>query len=104
MLKSLDDPLLVAHNSSLIDLQFRQNFTSNSPLKPQPGTVRDVSNDTSAFFFDDPLRPSEEAAEGTMEEERFLDVQCVEFDWLFVSEYAETFMKSVEQNKNMELF
>ena len=28
----------------------------------------------------------------------------MEFDWLFVNEHAETFMKCVEKSKNMELF
>ena len=58
LLNSEEDPYIFAHNSSLVDRDFRLKFTSNAPHKPEPDANHDFSrlDDSTAIYGDDQAR------------------------------------------------
>ena len=105
LLKSHDDPLIIAHNCSIIDKRFRDEHT-NSP-KQQENKTQFVGH-TVTESPSTPSRRSNFYSSGTKwgrkssqveiskllhheagEKERIVEIKTIEFDWVFTTEYAD---------------
>ena len=119
-LNSSDDPYIIAHNSSLIDREFRLKYTQNTPPKHGPNALTTsqhggailVLDEQSTTRLNDPFSMSmfqpvpveEEVPLQEREKERLVEIKSIEFDWVFATQYADQFMTSIAESQNMELF
>ena len=109
LLKSSEDPLIIAHNSCILDLQFRDEHT-NPPkqivndYKKQISRINTMYQDFYSSAHITGLKNYNDQHLEETEKERIVEIKVVEFDWVLSGPHADHFMKSVSECESTDIF